>query len=398
MTNVGDMKEATIVRLDTLRGQAGLSEKARETCTRLIEKLRAPVRIGIFGLPGAGKCGLLNALCGTQIVAPGLDLPTLELSPGQGASTEAMLPDGSYLGFNGLPGDEILRQQPVFLRLTAQAPRLAGRRYLLVVSEDSVEDLRSGMAWAAARCDMTLWCTHSWTHTEQQAWQAAPDALRNHALLIFTRAPAARGFNAEAWGFDAAFDIAFGSRAETDFAAERLAAHLAQVIDEAVTQDIHAAHLFLQRHAAEQSPQAPASTADAKPAAPTAPVPDSAPASSRPQPAGRLDAETGADLARLFQSVRRAAEEMRQKLLNGALDPADPDRGLTAFEDVFESLAERTAALPRLEETCPEVCDTVNEARDMALLLRIEGGVEQVCDAARLLFQVRQDIEMRLAA
>ncbi len=380
---IEDLKTTTLARLDALKERAGLSAKARATCDRLIDKLNAPVRIGIFGLPGTGKRPLLNALCGAEIINPGLDLPTLDLTFGRGASTEAMLTDGSYLAFTGLPSADIMRQDPVFLRITAPAPRLIGRRYLLIVSEETAEDLQAGLGWAATRTDLTLWCTRAWTGIEQAAWNAAPDSLRNHALLIFTKAPAADGFNAQDWDFDSAFNIAFRSRAETDFAAERLAAHLASVIEEATTQDIHAAHLFLQRHGLAETLPAPASVEQEQ--APV-PVPDA------------LNETTRADLARLFQSLRREAEQMRQDVITGTLDANDPEAGLIGFEALFDRLGDQAESLPDLEDTCPEICATLSEARDLALLLRIEGGAEQVGDAARLLLQVRQTIETRLAA
>ncbi|MGP6088942.1 hypothetical protein [Antarctobacter jejuensis] len=382
-----DLKAATLARLEALKERESLSAKARATCDRLIDKLTAPVRIGIFGLPGTGKRPLLNALCRAEIVKPGLDLPTLDLKYGQGPSTEAMLADGSYLAFVGLPSASILRQNPVFLRVTAAAAGLIGRRYLLIISEDSGDDLRAGLGWAASRTDLTLWCTRSWTRAEQDAWNEAPDSLRNHALLIFTKAPAAEGFKAHDWGFDTAFDIAFRSSAETDFAAERLAAHLNTVIEEATTQDIHTAHLFLQRHGLVEAPGAP--VLDPTPSTVVA-EPELAPPT--------LDEAARADLARLFQSVRREAEQMRQNVILGRFDPANPEEGLTAFEEAFDRLCDQAEAMPSLEDACPDLCTTVTEARDLALLLRIEGGAEQVGDAARLLLQVRQDIETRLVA
>ena len=392
------LKAATLARLDALKDRQGLSAKARATCERLIAKLNAPVRIGILGLPGTGKRPLLNALCWAQIVQSGLDLPTLDLTFGRGSSTEAMLADGSYLAHTGLPSADILRQEPVFLRVTAPALRLRGRRYLLVMTEDNAADLEAGLTWAAARTDMALWCTRSWTQLEQAAWQSAPDKLRNHALLVFTKVPAAEGFDAQSWCFDRAFDIAFRSRAEADFAAERLAAHLSTVIDEATIQDIHAADLFLQRHGlVDAIPPATAQTPG-----PAAQVPLSEPVSetdsgpgSGPQP---LDQTAFADLSRLFQSLRRDADQMRQDVIAGRLDPSDPDTSLTAFETLFEKLSNQATSLPALEDAFPDVCATLSDARDLALLLRIEGGTEQVGDAARLLLQVRQDMETRLAA
>ncbi|SMX50139.1 hypothetical protein [Maliponia aquimaris] len=380
MTSLPSLRTETLDRLQALGAGDALSPRAAATCTTLIDKLRAPVRIGLVGLPGAGKRALLNALAGDTLADPRLDVPTLEVLPGDRPGLRATLADSSLLVVDGAPTAALLRQRPVYLRLTSPAPGLAGRRLLLLATDDSAQDLAAGLRWAAPRVDILLWCSRAWHPAERQVWHAAPDSLRNHAVLLLTGSEAPPRLRATDDGFDTAFRIDPAEPGGMD----KLRAHLADIIDEAATQDLHGAQLFLARHAA---------ATHAEPAKEPTPPPQVVPlaAASRPE----ADPEARAELGRLLHLLRRAAEDLRQEL---ALAADDPDRLLSAFEEVFETLAGRCADLSHLSDRWPDLGDDVAEARDLALLLRIEGGAGQVTDAARLLVQVRTGIEERLAA
>lgn len=353
--------------LKALRASGRTSPKATRSISALIDKLAAPVRIGLFGLPGAGKLACASALSGVGLADLGA-LPTLELSQAEMPQTEALLPDGRRLTHAGLPDAALLAQTPAFLRIRVPEAVLAGRSFLVVASEASQNDVAAALAWAAPRVDIALWCSRDWTRHEAALWHAAPDRLRNHALLVCSSGAILPETQAQAEGFVAACP-APGNAAPSD-----LAARLTAIIDEAATQDILAARMLLQRHGTDLDEAPPPDIA-------ARPIP-------RPIPCAARD-----ELARLFQHLRGEADDLWQ-----GLDAVETDDILARCEDLMATLSERAAGLDHLDETWPALPTVLSEARDLALLLRMEGGDARCADAARLVLQVRQEMEILLAA
>lgn len=372
-------------RLIALRQRGDLAARADASCAALIAKLQAPVRITLFGLPGSGKRRVFTALSGLAIETPPDGCPTIEVSHGPKAATMAMLADGSTLRADGAPSAALMSQLPVFVQVTLPAAAIHGRRVLLVATEARTEDMLAGMRWAAPRSDLALWCSAAWTEAERRVWHAAPESLRNHAILVSTdRARMLR--DPEAEDFDALFECA-GQDGEDGLA--RVLSHVDETIEEAGLHDLHAAQMFLQRY--DTKPDHPAPPHPAPPVAK-----DTSPPSVRHTTASPAPSEATAELARLFQAVRTAAGELMHHADN--CQTGDANGLLIRFEATFEALADRVAGFDNLQDAWPELAVQVTQAHDLALLLRIEGGSSQLADAARLLVQVRYDIEERLAA
>ncbi|WP_323771894.1 hypothetical protein [Antarctobacter sp.] len=389
MTDQTALKTATLADLNAVRQRGDLAARAQAHCASLVEKLNRPVRIGLFGLPRVGKRAVLHALSDLSLDPLAGAPPTVEVSYGASAATTAILADGSRLATTDLPTPALLAQQPVFLQVTSPAAVLMGRSVLLASTEASAEDLRAGLIWAAPRVDMALWCTVDWTEAERRIWDAAPDSLRNHAILLTTGVRDIAN-NLVAHGFEAQFNSAPQTG---DAVYTKLTAYLDQTIQEASLHDIHAAQMFLQRYGAPPARPTPTRSAP--------PTEVETEATVIPHPAARtverqVPPEAAGELARLFQAVRTAAGDLMHSVQDGSA--GDADTLLARFEEVFETLADRVAGFDTLHETWPDLATQVIEAHDLALLLRIEGGAEQVGDAARLLLQVRYDIEERLAA
>ncbi|TNF22233.1 MAG: hypothetical protein EP318_04355 [Rhodobacteraceae bacterium] len=366
------MTPRAIAALGALRASGQAAARAERSIASLIDKLSSPVRVGIFGLPGAGKTRLAGSLGGVPLSDMPQPVPTLELSHGV-CATRAMLADGSLLEHDGLPDAAMLAQAPVFLGIKAPAPELAGRSLLMVASEAQADDIAAALDWAAPRVDICLWCTRDWSAFEAALWQGAPDRLRNHALLVWTGPGDAPCAEAAEAGFDAVFPVGPGDGAS---ALARLSDHLGGIIDEAATQDILAARLLLQRYGCDIADQEPEPSAEII---------------AHPATARHASPEARAELARLFQLLRSEADALRQA-------PEPDDAFLASAEALLETLSQRAGDLDHLEEAWPELPLLFTEARDLALLLRMESGAGQCVDAARLLLQVRQEMEVMLAA
>ena len=390
--------------LDRLQGvlrAPDLPAKAAASCSSLLEKLQQAVRIGVFGLPEAGKRRVINVLLQEQeqVLDQNLTLPTLNLSFGANAQTLATLQDGSSIAAEGYPSQEIAQFNPMFLQVSGPLTHIEGREYLLIAADPSLEDMTAAFGWAATQVDVVLFCTQAWTAFEQQIWRAAPEALRNHAILVFTGAEeggASQQLNVSpADGFETIFKeqlntLSTGNGCQFG----GLTRHLQNTIAEALTEDIHAAQLFLHRYGNRYS------ASDHVPE--IEPLPGALGASTerpqmRPQ---KLDAPEDAVIAlsKLFQFLRRSAEGLRQQFPTPRLSQNDAEHHLSALDEIFDQLAERASEQDLLEEHWPDLCDTIHDARDLALLMRVEGGLDQVRDAAMLLLQIRQDVEFRLVA
>lgn len=385
MTDAGLLAAQTLDALGALRRQGALSASAEARCAALMNNLTAPVRIGLFGLPGSGKRRALTALTGFTLTAPAGPCPTIEIAGGDAPATQAILSDGCTLQTPSLPDIALMSQDPVFLQITSPTTALANRVILLAAAEANPADMLAGLTWAAPRVDLAIWCSAGWSDTEASLWMQAPDRLRNHSILLTSGALLPADALA-VYGFDARFEV---HQPALSGAFSDLAAYLEEVITEARLHDIHAAQLVLKRYAAPALAPGPDAPVASPPAGP-APRPRSAPPTETTPP------EAQADLARLFHAVRSAADDLLTGL--GTPDVAQPDALLMAFEQVFETLADRVDSSHSLQDTWPELATQVTQAYDLSLLLRIEGGAAQLAYAGRLLLQVRHDIEDRLAA
>ena len=450
-------RQAYIVTQLNAAAVAALPAKSQATAASLLTRLASPVRVGLFGLASAGKRRLLNALAAAPILEADLPLPTLELTSGAAPRTDAMLADGASLSTHGYPNQDLALSEPMFLHIETPAPAVAGRSYLMVVTDSSPADIAAALAWATPRVDVAIWCTRAFTPFEEEIWRAAPDALRNHAVLARDGGTALGTALAEN-GFQAEFDL-------SQYGTEALAAHLRATIDEALAEDMDAAEMFLRRLGPFVPDEAPASAPetgpktgpktgpeaavepDAEPASETGadagpeprldtaqaasnattsvrPIqppladPANAPASpatntastmvplpqgdtpvtrprSRPilSPEPQVDKAARVALARLFQTLRNATRDLRTALQ----DDTEGETGLDEIEALLDTLGEDAADDP-IEETWPGLGETIAAARDHVVLLRIEAGETRLTDAACLLLHVREEIQERLAA
>ncbi|MBS0123690.1 hypothetical protein [Thetidibacter halocola] len=385
MTGMRSDKTRALAQLEACPAQ-GLSPRAAQSRQSLLARLRSPVGIGVFGMPGSGKRQLVEALVGPDVAPRGLALPSFALRHATRPRTEAVLPDGNTVEIDGYPDACLAALNPLFLEIGAPVPRLAGCRVLLVAAEASRDDLSAALDWAAGQVDVSIWCSRDWTGFEQAVWQAAPDSLRNHAILLLTGDGTAERSAPPL--FETVVAAAMGADGLGEERASVIADALAATIDEATVQDVLAAEAFLHRHGG------PVEAPEVAAAPPAVPVHG---ALQHPTPAA-MDPAARQALGRAFQHLRGSADALRLALPEDPGDLAALEDGREVLEGLFETLADRICGEQSLERAWPELCADVAEARDLALLLRIEGGAQGFEDAAMLLVQLREEMETRLAA
>lgn len=396
-----------IARLDAACTHPNLTDKARTNAANMLAALRRPVRIGLFGLPDAQTCLILNGLAGQRLLPCDSLLPPTQISFASTPRVSTVLDDNSKQTHSGPFHPDILLQNPVFMRLETNAPLLSDQSYLVLTPDADADEIEAALDWGMPQCDMVLWCTTRWTAIEQRVWRQKTSELSGHSSLVIVRdiqgeAPGDLIQAGPSDGFEAVLPLLLDTDPVRVVAPLR--AYLKRAIEDARTEDLLAAMMFLKRYAAnvqinEVPAVQPAPSVQVRPstvATPRrrAPVPQTRPV---PQPRDVAPKARHA-LARSFHFLRSRAHGLRQNIPIGDLNPAQIDTILNTVDDTLDCLLGHFDAEDSLCDTWPSLRDAATEAQELGLLLRLEGGQQQAFEAATLLYQLRRDVEHALAA
>lgn len=175
--------------------EGSLPDMAQSIARALHERMETPVSIAIMGLPGTGRSQVLNLLAGTELVPElpaGLSLPTIDLRHGDASRAELTLVGGQRVSRDDIDMVKIAEQAPAMVQLWTDLPALKRISLLEVVAGNDPQQQARALAWAAKRSDMAIWCTRDFGTSEQQVWEAAPDALKVDSILLRTHADLVR--------------------------------------------------------------------------------------------------------------------------------------------------------------------------------------------------------------
>ncbi|MEM6635181.1 MAG: hypothetical protein AAF667_04750 [Pseudomonadota bacterium] len=397
-----------LTRLRDLCATGGLPKDVRTGASQLLERLEAPVRIAIFGMPGVGKSTVLNLLAGGRILDPTLELPTTEVTHGKQARTMATLPDGGEHVTNGLPDADLLAMEPAFLRVETPLERLRSISLLEVVAEESLRDQRAALTWASKRADIALWCTHSFHDAEQRLWISAPDRLKDHSFLLLTRADefAAAGnlrqrldtlAETGSHEFYSIMPLAAEQALAAIMDADTQGANalgvsggqaLLDAIDAEMTQgrrgDLDSALMLLSRFE---------------------PVASAGGATITHIEDARATAE--AEKTRLDPADKQTLHSVLERIEAVSADIAGGDD--TGAEELVSTILERASGLAEelaeelvenggRAEAVQSLAEDFQDASEMLLLMQLENAAGPAADAACLLLQLRREVEQVLAA
>ncbi len=189
MARVAELQAETQQALEAAIAAQALPSNALIQADKLLGRLQTATRITLVGRPGSGKSAIVNLLAGEDVVPLALQLCTLQLVYGPEQRATVTLQDGSNLEMDGSSDlKKISAMTPVFLKIEAPLPALKKISILEVVtSTDRVEQIRA-LAWASKQTDIAIWCTEDYDATEQTLWADVPDAIKDHAILVRTRA------------------------------------------------------------------------------------------------------------------------------------------------------------------------------------------------------------------
>ncbi|RBI87633.1 hypothetical protein DRV85_01535 [Rhodosalinus halophilus] len=397
MASLSQETTAALARLEAALNAPGIPERAAQDCARLLDKLRRPARISIFGSRAADTRWLLCAILGADPLAGAQGWPAIELAHGDPPRAKVTLADGSTLAREGPPAADLLSSEPVFLSITVPWPALKRMSFLALPATADPAEQAAALAWAARRTDIAIWCTRRFDAAEAAIWAEAPARLKNHALMVQVATDAAPPLACQATeAFEGTFTVARAperlGQDDKPRGLDRLLARLEADIDEALRADVDAARLFLHRFGHLAAAQAGPRSVEDGPSARGNPA-------ARTRDDSRPDRERVELLSEPLLYLRR-----RARLLHETLELCEAGAGDWAAEvlagctETLEGLRERAARWPEDDFRAHELREAVEEACDVSVLLQAEGGEDQVEDAAVLLEQIRQEFERELAA
>lgn len=445
--------DTVIERLhEALEGDT-LPKAAQDYAKHLLNRLSQPVRVSVLGLPGSGKSQIVNMFVGEALVPKDAQLPTTEYVWGETPQMVITATDGSLIKVHGTDFEAISGKTAAFLRVELPVPILQRINLLEVVTDGTPEELASGVDWVVRRTDIALWCSQHFEPAEQAVWQRVPDALKDHAFLVLTKADVLSAENqlskrvasletVVAEEFHSLFAVATlqAIRAkrpdgmdEGMFHASGGGALTSEVLRHAERgrrADFDSAHMFLSRYqirdvtrrTASKAPPSvteparpvevktetpaemptPVEAAEAAPAAP-APVEIAEAPQAAPEPAATAKAPTPApkvaNTAIFIDAVRylkRRGDGLTDMVANLGEGQTKPilDNCVDAVEHLVDLFSQDESGCPASEAFFDELA----EAQDMMVLMQIEEGDAPAADAATLLLQLRRDMEMQLAA
>lgn len=381
--------ETTLQDLERALSVPKLAPRLADGCARLMDRLRRPVHVGVFGVHADQRDGLIRNLFGAEFLADWPILPTVEITYGDAESTCATLADGTRHSFEGLPDASLVPQSPVFLEISLATERLKRMSVLCPGAGTTQAEQSAALAWAAPRTDIALWCTSRFDSDEEVIWAHAPDRLKNHAYMVaIVGTTELADLRDRA---DSIFErvIALSDSASSEGCTDALLKRLNADIDAALSEDVDAARLLLHRCGAPKE----MNRAQQAVSAPAAADRGSSELSSDDGPS-----ETDVDLlSEPFLFLKRRARNLAESL--DWRDEEEDDWAEEVLEHCNETangLLDRATAWPEDNRSVVELRDLISEAAEMSVLLNVEGGSSQAEDAAILVFQLRTEFESRL--
>ncbi len=430
-----------IDRLSHAAVMDGLPQNARDHATHLLGRLTSPVRVTLLGLPGAGKSEVFNLFAGERILPKDSGFPTTELAWGDVPSVSITGPDGAKSTMEVVDPASILALNPAFVSIRLPLPILKRIR-LLEPDVPAAQRAKATVNWALQRTDIALWCTQEFGPEERALWADVPDALKDHAFLVLTKADvlSATGnltsrisglADVVAEEFHAMFALAtlqalkalkpngeIDTRLLEASGGEALRSEIVKHAERGRRADFDSAEVFLVRHEipddVEPAPEEPVAevsepeTPKAEPEAPKAEpkVEPAKPKKAEKKPAAKAKADGPEVLDHEVENVTlfsNAAQYLRKRGegLSDGLEGLSAGETTPMVEQCMDAVDHLLDLFSDDDSGCPAAdafIDELNEATELMVLMQIESGDAPAADAVTLLLQLRRDIETKLAA
>lgn len=388
---------------------------ARKAAQRLLVRLKAPVRCVIIGLPNSGKSKLLNLLAGRDVIPDGFRLPLIELCWAGTPRTTYIKDDASTIVHDGLNFDAASIKAAKSVRIEANLPMLKRLNLIEVGLNGSDAEIAESVDWACGQADIMLWCSQEFSPRELDLWAEVSDTLKDHSLLVLTKADLSlaqgrlnRSIQSAqdnaADEFHSIFPVATlqalrAMKEDSNTENPALVASGGKTLIAAVMRqaqqgriaDMDSVFVFLNRHV-------PKSKGRSK-------SPGREPAQGIRKDLNGEAADKNPALARSSISELASAAldylGARASELNGMVISSaspDPSQVLKHCGESANGLADIVADRDASDPAVAGLMEQILDAAELLLLMEMEAGNGPAADAVTVLLQVRRGLEYQLAA
>ncbi|KIC15784.1 hypothetical protein [Leisingera sp. ANG-DT] len=156
--------------------------------SKLLQRLRQPVRVAVAGAAGSGKSALIDMLLGRVVIGRNGGGLLVDVCYGTEEMAEIETAAGKRLQMSGLLAQMELPQDACRVRQTLTDPRLRWHSYRELPLAGPQSERQDMLQQAAASADIILWCSQEFTAGEQALWAAVPDSTKDHSFLVLTMA------------------------------------------------------------------------------------------------------------------------------------------------------------------------------------------------------------------
>jgi outer membrane biosynthesis protein TonB len=166
-----------------------LPSAVMDRAVAIAARLKQSLRVSLLGMPWSGKTGVLNVLAGQPILSDTLRGATIEFEFGDIEHCWITRRDGTLLEYEGQPDFyRIGMETPAHVKFQLPIPAFRKISLLELAMPPDPENQDRAMRWVAKRTDIAIWCTDTFTEQEQSVWQKMPPAIKDHAILLRTKA------------------------------------------------------------------------------------------------------------------------------------------------------------------------------------------------------------------
>ncbi len=183
-----EQQQANAAALTRLIAEGQLPAAAQVTAETLLRQLTQPVRVTLLGAPQSGKSTLANLLLASPVLPANLRLPTVQIVWGDRPACNCVLADGSSRRFDGFDAAAVAELAPALVTVELPLPALRKISVMELAAPTSASEMQRALSWAAGRTDIALWCTQRFSPAEQAIWSGTRDEMKDHALLVATKA------------------------------------------------------------------------------------------------------------------------------------------------------------------------------------------------------------------
>ncbi|MEO0915418.1 MAG: hypothetical protein AAFY31_00285 [Pseudomonadota bacterium] len=175
----------TAKRLKRLVEQVEISRADKVLAERCMRRLTQPLRLTVFGTDPGHAISLINLMIGQPVVSPSISRARIQFVHGDVAHARVQFRDGSQKRVEGSEFRRLFEENPTRVRIAVDLPVLR-KLSILVAAEDDPVALCADFDKTVPSADISLWSGATLSPQLIEAWESAPDRLRDHSYLVLS--------------------------------------------------------------------------------------------------------------------------------------------------------------------------------------------------------------------